>query len=588
MSKPIIINDMECLVISLEGLDKFNVNLLFAHQLRNTILILSSLVIIHGTDSLEITKQNFNNIFKYIKSIKSSSSKTDITKEYMCDLLCELNIQSDDENNNSTINKVSNKISSKKFFKSFELINKNNKGQKSLNYKLKWLNENFDIKRINNTELNGSLICDLMENLCEKFNTDENPVLDDLLENILLSKLNDISEVIETQFKTKFNKFLDENSKQIINYYDLMDFYIKFLKEEGLINLSESTIASMINLKSSNEYLIKIISLTYDHIELLYRNNRNKYEDLISKFGNNFHHKDDPKNFEELKEHIKLLAKYLKKYFIPIISFKMFNFDSSLSEKVNEFIINKLYYFADNITNFIEKDQKNFQKKIEEYNHILREKESKIINLENAIKDLKNKEREYLNSLEIQKTKYDTFEKYFHSFENENQKKINDSQNKLNELIKENYNLRNKITINTDDYSLNSIKSDYIIVKNKLNEYKNMIINYSNQINLNSSTNIFEKGIKEFNDNLEQIINNNFNELNEYKEKAKNYKNELDETNFEIEKLKMELKEEQQKFNLLNRQLEDEKKKYEELLSLFNDQKYLIQIQEEKMKLQLI
>ena len=228
MSKPIIINDMECLVISLEGLDKFNVNLLFAHQLRNTILILSSLVIIHGTDSLEITKQNFNNIFKYIKSIKSSSSKTDITKEYMCDLLCELNIQTDDENNNSTINKVSNKISSKKFFKSFELINKNNKSQKSLNYKLKWLNENFDIKRINNTELNGSLICDLMENLCEKFNTDENPVLDDLLENILLSKLNDISEVIETQFKTKFNKFLDENSKQIINYYDLMDFYIKF------------------------------------------------------------------------------------------------------------------------------------------------------------------------------------------------------------------------------------------------------------------------------------------------------------------------------------------------------------------------
>ena len=579
---------MECLVISLEGLDKFNVNLLFAHQLRNTILILSSLVIIHGTDSLEITKQNFNNIFKYIKSIKSSSSKTDITKEYMCDLLCELNIQTDDENNNSTINKVSNKISSKKFFKSFELINKNNKGQKSLNYKLKWLNENFDIKRINNTELNGSLICDLMENLCEKFNTDENPVLDDLLENILLSKLNDISEVIETQFKTKFNKFLDENSKQIINYYDLMDFYIKFHKEEGLINLSESTIASMINLKSSNEYLIKIISLTYDHIELLYRNNRNKYEELISKFGNNFHHKDDPKNFEELKEHIKLLAKYLKKYFIPIISFKMFNFDSSLSEKVNEFIINKLYYFADNITNFIEKDQKNFQKKIEEYNHILREKESKIINLENAIKDLKNKEREYLNSLEIQKTKYDTFEKYFHSFENENQKKINDSQNKLNELIKENYNLRNKITINTDDYSLNSIKSDYIIVKNKLNEYKNMIINYSNQINLNSSTNIFEKGIKEFNDNIERIINNNFNELNEYKDKAKNYKNELDETNFEMEKLKMELKEEQQKFNLLNRKLEDEKKKYEELLSLFNDQKYLIQIQEEKMKLQLI
>ena len=60
LSKPLIINQIECLIITLEGLDKYYENLIFAHQLRDIILILSSLVIYHGTDNLEITKQNIN------------------------------------------------------------------------------------------------------------------------------------------------------------------------------------------------------------------------------------------------------------------------------------------------------------------------------------------------------------------------------------------------------------------------------------------------------------------------------------------------------------------------------------------------
>ena len=136
LSKPIMINNIECLIITLEGIDKYNENLIFAHQLRDIILIFSSLVIYHGTDNLEIIKQNINNILKYIKNIKSSNAKTELTKEYLCNLLCEINVQAEDENINSSINKFSNKISNNKFFKSFELINKYNKTQKSLNYKL--------------------------------------------------------------------------------------------------------------------------------------------------------------------------------------------------------------------------------------------------------------------------------------------------------------------------------------------------------------------------------------------------------------------------------------------------------------------
>ena len=424
-----------------------------------------------------------------------------------------------------------------------------------------------------------------MENLCEKFNTNETPILNDLLENILLSKMNEISEVIETQFKTKLNKYINENLSQPLNYYDLINFYFSFHKDEGIKNLCNSTIASMINLKSAEEYLKKILSSTYNNIDIMYRKYKNKYEDLISKFGSNMHHKNDPKNFEEMKQYIDYLVKYLKKYFLPIISYKMFNFDVTLSNKVNKYIINKISFLIDNISLFEENEKKNFRTKFDEYNKILEEKNSKEINMEQTIRELKNKEREYLNLLEIEKQRYETLEKYFHSFENENQKKISDSQNKLNELIKENYNLKNKKLISNDEYSLNDIKSDYIIVKNKLNEYKNSIDNLNNQINLKSNSNIFEEGIKLLNTNFEKIINNNFNNLYEYKDKATNYKNELDKLNFEMEKLKFDIKEQQEKFMVLNKQLEEEKNKYESLLVLFNEQKSLMKTQEEKIKL---
>ena len=583
LSKPLLINKAECLIITLEGLDKFSENLLFAHQLRNIIIIISSLVIYHGIDNLEITKQNFNNIFKYINSIKYSKNADDIPKEYMSNFLCEINIQTEEENNNSNVNKFNNKISNKKVFKSFELINKYNKSQKSLTHKIKWLNENFEIKKINNTELNGNFICDLMENICEKYNLEETPILEDLLENILLSKLNEMSEVILTQFKTKFNKFKNDNSNKSLNYNDLIYFYFQFLKDEGISNLCNSTIASMINLKNAERYLIKILFSTYDDIDMMFRKHKNKYEDLIIKFGNNMHYNNEPKNIDEMKKYIKTLAEYLKKNFIPIVSYNMFNFVPMLSSKVNKYIIDKLNSFVE----FDEKEKNSVQKKFDEYNRILEENQSKEINLEQTIRDLKNKEREYLKEIEIKKKRYETLEQYLYRFENENQIKINDSQNKLNELIKENYSLKNKKLINNDEYSLNGIKSDFIFVKNKLNELKNNIINY-NQTNLNLNSNNFEQRIKIFNDNLEQIMNNNFNLLNEYKEKEIKYKEELDKINLDMIKLKLELKEEQQKYYLLNKQLEDEKKNYENLLSLFNEQKELIKLQEEKMRLQII
>ena len=44
-----------------------------------------------------------------------------------------------------------------------------------------------------------------------------------------------MSEVILTQFKTKFNKFKNDKSNKSLNYNDLIFFYFQFLKDEILL-----------------------------------------------------------------------------------------------------------------------------------------------------------------------------------------------------------------------------------------------------------------------------------------------------------------------------------------------------------------
>ena len=595
ISKPLIINEKECLIITLEGLDKFNENLLFAHQLRNVILILSSLVIYEGNDNIEITKQNFNNIFKQIKVIKSSNLKKDLTKDYMSRLLCEINIPNEDENNNTNINKYNNEVLSKKLFKQFEINNKYNKGQKSLNNKIKWIKDNFDIKRLNKIELDGNMICDLMENMCEKFNIDEVPVIDILLENILLSKMNQIAENIITQFKNKLKNYIKEsqnqNQNQSFNYYDLISFYYNFHKNEGISNLCKSKISTLIQLPNAEPYIKKIISTTFEEVDVIYKNHKTKYEELVKNFGIKMFNKKEPKNIQEIKDFFNNMSKYLKKNFIPIISYKMFNFENTLYSKVNDYIINKLNYIVKPIKDILENEkQAIIAKNNEEKNKIIEEKINKELELQNSIRDIKNKEKEYITALEIEKKKDKNLENYLETFENENQKMINDLEMKLNELIKDNNNLKNKKLISNEDVSLNSVKSDFIYVKNKLIEYKTYIDNYNNQININYQSNAIDKGIKiintKFDDwfsNLEQVIINNFNNLNDNEEKI----NKIDNLNFEITKLKIELTKEQQNNLVLKKQLEEEKKKLEGLQSLLEERVSLIKVQEERINIQL-
>ena len=524
-------------------------------------------MIYEGNDNLEITKTNFNNIFKNIKLIKSSNIKKDLTKDYMCKLLCELNITNEDDTN---INKFNSDTSNKKIFKQFDLITKNNISQKALNSKLKWIKDNFDIKRLNKIELNGIMICDIMENLIEKFNIKETPIIDAILESIIFSQMNEIAEGIIKQFKNKFKNYINENQNQSLNYYDLMSFFFNFQREEGVSTLFKSKVAPLISFPNSETYIQKVIKLTSEEIEIYYKAQKSKYDELINNFGSKTHSKNELTSIQEIEDYLNNLMKYLKKNFIPIISFKMFDFNHLLINKINKYLINKISFIKDNIKGVFENEN----------NRIL-----------NSIRDMKNKEREYLAAINIERQKYKNLENYLETFEDENQKKISNSEMKLNELIKENSNLKNKKLIISEDCSINGVKNDFVYVKNKLSEYKTNIENINNQIIINNQSNKIEEGIKLLNikiddwlSKFEQLILNNFNN---YEEKINNYKKDLDDVNFEITKLKIELAKEQRNNIILNNQIKDKTVKLEELESLLKDKDSLIKAQEERINLQI-
>ena len=587
-----MINDKECLIITLEGLDKFTENLLFAHQLRNIIFILSSLVIYEGNDNLEITKQNFINIFKQIKTIKSSNIKKDLTKDYMPRLLCEIKILNVDETN---ITSFANEVSNKKLFKQFDLFNKYNKEKKSLNYKLKWIKDNFDLKKLNKIELNENVVYNLIENLCEKFNVNEVPIIDILLENIILSAMKGATEKIVSLFKNKLKNFIKDNQSQnqSLNYYDLISFYINFHKEESLTNFCKTKMSSFIFLPNAEPYLQKILTSTFEEIEVVFKSHKTKYEELINNFGARVYNKSDPKNIQEMKEFINNLSKNLKKYFIPIISYKMFNFDNSLNSKVIKYIIGKLGIIGETLKNLMENEKQSIKVQYnEQKNKILEENKNREKELyENSVREIKNKEREFSAALEIESQKYKYLEEYLETFEDENQKKINDLEMRINELSKENSILKNKKLISTEETNINGVKSDFVYVKNKLIEYKTNIDNINNQINLNFQSKINDKeGNKlldtKFEDwmvKFEKLIIDNFNSIINYEEKIL----ELENLDFEITKLKIELKEEKQNYLVLQMQLDNEKKKYQQLKSLLEDRNILIKTHEERINLQL-
>ena len=497
----------------------------------------------------------------------------------MCKLLCEINVTNEDDTN---INKFNNDLSSKKLFKQFDLITKYNISQKVLNYKLKWIKDNFDIKKLNKIELNGVMICDLMEILIEKFNIDDTPIIDSIIESIILSKVNEIAENIIKQFKNKLKCFIKENQNQSLNYYDLISFFFNFQREEGISALLKSKLASLISVPNVEIYIQKIIKLTFEEIEIYYKEQKNKYEELINNFGSKIHHKNDLKNIQEIQDYINNLSKYLKKYFIPIISYKMFNYNNLLNNKVNKYIINKLIFIKDNIKGIIESEK----------NKIIDENNIKNLEFENTIRDMKNKEREYLTALAIEREKYKNLENYLVTLEDENRKKINNSEIKLNELIKENSYLKNKKMITPENLSINGIKLDFAYVKNKLIEYKTNIDKVNNQLIINNqNNNKFGNEIKllnikyeEWTSKFEQLILNNFKN---YEEKINNYKIDLDNANYEITKLKIELTKVQQNYLILETKIKDKTMKLEGLQSLIDDQTSLINKQEERINIQL-
>ena len=268
----------------------------------------------------------------------------------------------------------------------------------------------------------------------------------------------------------------------------------------------------------------------------------------------------------------------------------MFNFDHSLPHKVNKYIISKLNNIEENKKILDENENKPFKKINEEQNKVIEEKNSKELEFEKRKRDMKNKEREYLTQLEIERKKYKYLENYLETFKNENQKKLNDLEIKINELMKKNINLKTKKVIISDDTSLNGVKSDYVNVKNKLIEYKTTIDNFNNQIFINNQSNIIDKGLKLLNINFdewtikfEQLIINNFSS---YEEKISQYIKDLDNANFEITKLKYKLKEEQDNNPILKLKLDNIKKKLENTQSLLEEKNEMYKTQEEAINLQ--
>ena len=608
-SKSIIINEIEYLLITLEGLDKYNENLQFAYQLRNIIFLLSSVVIFDTNETIENCIQKFNNIFKYMKLIKSKNNQKELSKDYLSKILYILNFQ-----NENDITKINNEINPKKIFPKFEIFNKYNKNQKTINYITKFIKENVDLKKLDNITLNGNIAYGLFENLCENFNLEEMPVVDEILENILLSSLNEVAENIISQFQLKINKQIQENGT--LNIYDIFQIFYTFLKDDGFSPLYKSNISHLISLKDAETYILKIFGACFEEIDGIYKSNLKKYNELVNNFGNDLSYKNDLQSFKDMKIYLNNFSLYLKQKFRPIIAFEMFSFDGTLDTKVNKYIINNINSIGENIislTEHILKENNLLKKKndqqnlyIEQKNKEFNEKKETIFMQEleytKITREIKTKEKEFENNLEIEKKKCKKIENFYKNLMEETQKKINDLENKLLEASKENNFTKNIKKTNTfvpGELSTNELRSIFTSVTKLVMQYKEDIENVNNPKNTVYQSNAIESYLKNINKNFDIFLNKLENEIVEdFEHVNENYvknlnkcKKELDDVNFENTKLKIKLKESELNYLIIKKQIEDDTQQFvvfknviEVKNSLITSQKKFIQDQSENIK----
>ena len=481
-------------------------------------------------------------------------SNKEISEEKLCDFLPELiwiNTNKKSFNFEEKINneKFLNLYKNRKYFNFNDLNNINDLFQN--------IKKTINIKKINNQLIDGEFLFGLLQNYLDSIEADENPVINQALENVLLYEIDNLSEKIFYDFKSNFNKTFE--GKFPMNFIEIYSIFFKMFN----VNLKQfCNKIKNYNLNSIQigNFILNLFEKMQNELEQIFELNQEFYDEWIDVEFNNFKKNINTielKNLEEIKTFFVLYSMTFKNSLNKFLDIPNANFCKNLLNVLlkifQDFVSNKLKNFGEIISEFFENNNKENLKNCENLNNNIK-KLTEQLNNDKKIIEEKNNEKIELNRnyLEL-KNKFEKFERDFKNKDKEYLNNLNLESQKFQKI-------QNDLTV-----QLNEKDKENLLLENKIIELNKKILELNTNTNKINEINRENSKLKEENENLKkQILNNNFNE------NIKNKNNENENNNNNNSNLHSLLKNLQNTFLIFNQnfnKLDNENTKYIELIS---------------------
>ena len=506
---------------------------------------------------------------------------------------------------------------------------------------------NIKIKSIDNNIMDGDSLFGLIQNYIDFINDGDHPVIHSALENVLLSKVKNVSESVVEDFKNNLGKKV--KYPMSINdiykaYFDLQQkYFVEFSKKVEKFATSAQT----------GEYIQKICADMEKELETILETNKDYYDEWFSMEYNKLEQELGKLKFESIAE-IKLfilsytstfkscLADFLK---IPNSDFCQ-NLINVLSKIFQNFVVAKLSNIGDKINEMYENYSQECNNNIDNLNNNIKKLNEQIDNnkkllndnnkeksevnknyleletkLDKLTRELKTKEQEFENNLNIEKQNFQKMEAYNNTQIKEKDETISQLESKIEKLVqdlqgsnkesfmkatelnRENIKLQSEIERlkkeggkgKSDVYNEQSANLQTLFknIQSTFMEFKESVDKLDKENENIFKTKYLENSTKEIEDKLKNCVTelrtfceNQVKSMNDnYQKEIKKVKDQYEQLNFELTKKNAEVQEKIDQKEESENKLKETNKQITELQEISNSKDSLIKTQGEALKI---
>ena len=639
--KPIVIDDgIRLLILDCQGINNNNKDDI--SNINQKLFILSVLLstsLIYVTKG-EITNEMINEFLSFTDlseriNIEDTNNNTKVNiSDNLKNFIPEIFFMNDTLKKEEIQNLIEKNPEHEKLYNLFESRNYlKNDDYKEILDKIK-LEKKF--KMIKDNIIDGDALFGLLQNYIDFMNNNENPVINSALQNILLSKANNESEYITEQFKNSFNKKLE--NKYPISINNIYKLYFE-LQKKYMCQFCPK-VENYLKLNQIGEYLKKIFINMEKELETSLETNKDYYDEWFGMEYKELEEVMNKINIESITDIKHCFSNYtstmqtcFNKFLnIPNIDFCK-NLITILSKIFQEFVVSKLNKIGEELNTMYQNLSKENNINIEALKNQIKKLNEQIENnkiasndsntsnknyleleskLEKLNHQMKEKEKEYENNINIEIQKYKKFEDYTNNQIKENEKKISELESKIEKLNQEllganqqNMKLQAEISqklsqkteninsINLPQESGLNLQNLFINIQNIFMDFKNSIDKLDkeneNIFNLKKLENFTKETETKFGDctlDIKNFFQNQIKELGEkYEREIKKLKDEYDKINFELIKKNNDIIEQTKLKEVCEIKLKESEKQINELNELSKSKDELIESHEKNLKI---